>query len=71
MRTVKICTLTAVTIMALGLSGMTRKAQAHEISVTGIELNVPAELTQRKCVKKPKTVPGTGGPMLPYGYRWC
>lgn len=73
MKSIKICTLAAVTVMALGLSGTARTAQAYEMSVTGIELGAQLEMAPlKKCIKKPKRVPGTGGPaQLPPGYRWC
>jgi hypothetical protein len=77
MNAFKIMALGAVTVMVLGVAGTAPKAQAHDGgSVTGIELNMVTEMQKpqpaRKCIKKPKRVPGTGGPaQLPPGYRWC
>jgi hypothetical protein len=63
-----------VAMVALGVTGAGMEARAaHDVpAVTAAGIAVDAPVFKKKCVKKPKTVPGTGGPMLPPpGVSWC
>ena len=68
----KIMMAAGVAMVALGVTSAGMEARAAQdvpaVAVTGIDMDTP--LFKKKCVKKPKTVPGTGGPMLPPG-GWC